>query len=64
MENLKKMKEIIGSERYDTLNIITGTLLSDAILFMKKLGVLKEFLEDKNEISHVMINSIIENRKK
>ena len=31
---------------------------------MKKIGVLEEFLENKNEISHMLINSILENREK
>lgn len=59
-----KMKETIGKKNYDTLNIISGTLLSDAVIFMKKIGVLEEFLENKNEISHMLINSILENREK
>ena len=59
-----KMKGTLGEKRYDTLNIISGTLLSDAVIFMKKIGVLEEFLENKNEISHMLINSVLENRKK
>jgi len=59
-----KMKEVLGKKRYDILNIISGTLLSDAVIFMKKIGVLEEFLEDKNEISHILINSVLENREK
>ena len=58
-----KMKETIGKKNYDTLNIISGTLLSDAVVFMKKMGVLEEFLMDKNEISHMLINSFLKNRK-
>jgi len=62
-EHFVHMKESLGEKRYDTLNIISGTLLSDAIIFMKKIGILEEFQEDKNEISHMLINCILENRK-
>ncbi len=56
------MKDMLGNKIYDSLNVITGTLLSDAVVFMKNLGVLNEFLENKNIISHQMINSILEDR--
>jgi len=62
-EDFVHMKESLGEKRYDALNIVSGTLLSDAIIFMKKIGILEEFLKDKNVISHVLINSILENRK-
>ena len=62
-EDFVHMKEGLGEKRYDALNIVSGTLLSDAIIFMKKIGILEEFLKDKNVISHVLINSILENRK-
>lgn len=57
-----EMKETLGKEKYDLLNIISGTLLSDAIVFMKKMGVLEEFLGDKNEISNLLITKILKNR--
>ncbi len=57
-----KMKEVLGKNRYDTLNIISGTLLSDAVILMKKIGVLEEFLENKDEISHMLINSVLGKR--
>ena len=63
-KGFSKMRKILGEKRYDALNIISATLLSDAIVFMKKIGILEEFLEDKNEISHMLINSILENREK
>ena len=59
-----KMKKTLGEKKYDVLNVISGTLLSDAVIFMKKIGVLEEFLEDKNEVSHMLINSVLESRKK
>ena len=59
-----KMKKTLGEKKYDVLNIISGTLLSDAVIFMKKIGVLEEFLEDKNELSHMLIDSVLESRKK
>ena len=63
-KDFNKMKDVLGDERYDILNIVTGTLLSDAVVFMKDLGVLDEFLENKNIVSHQMISSILENRNK
>ena len=57
-----KMKEMLG-DKYDLLNIITGTLFSDAIVFMKKIGVLEEFLEDKNDISRILIKKTLKHRK-
>jgi len=62
-EQFIRMKESLGDKRYDILSIISGTLLSDAIIFMKKIGILEEFQEDKNEISHMLIKGILENRK-
>ena len=56
------MKKTLGDERYDVLNIITGTLLSDAVVFMNKLGVLDEFRKDKNQISNEVINGILRHR--
>jgi len=62
--NIKKgfydMKETLGQSKYDILNIVTGTLFHDAVLFMNRLGVLEEFLEDKNEFSHNLVNSFLE----
>ena len=53
------MKDAIGTKNYDMMNIITGTLFNDAVKFMKKIGILEEFLVDKNEVSRCYIESIL-----
>lgn len=63
-QEFNKMKKILGKENYDILNILSGTLLSDAIFFMKKVGILEEFLEDKNEISRFFVSRILKIEKK
>lgn len=57
------MKKTIGVKNYDIMNIITGTLLHDAVIFMKKVGILEEFLEDKNDAAHYYIESILNMEK-
>ena len=54
-----EMKKNIGEKNYDLMNIITGTLFHDAVIFMKKVGILEEFLEDKNKASHIYIENIL-----
>ncbi len=63
-KGFSKMRKTLGEKKCDALDIISALLFHDAVIFMKKIGVLEEFLENKNEISRMVINSILENRKK
>ena len=58
-EKFENMKKMLGEEAYDTLNIVSGTLLYQTIHFMKKLGLLEEFLKDKNKISRFLVERIL-----
>lgn len=58
-----EMKGILGEKKYDTLNIITGTLLHQAIHFMDRVGILEEFLEDKNSVSQLLIKQMLKLKK-
>lgn len=59
MINLNKIKEIIGEEKIDYLHIMSATLLTQAIKFIHKLGLLEEFLQDKNESSNLLVKAML-----
>ncbi len=63
-KGFNKMRKTLGEKKCDALDIISAILFSDAVILMKKIGVLEEFLENKNEISRMVINSILEDREK
>lgn len=56
---LEETKTLIGEEGFNTLHIIGTTLLGQAVKFMQKVGILEEFLEDKNDLSRMLINSLL-----
>ena len=59
-EGFYKMKDRLGTEKYDIMSIMVGTLFRDAVILMKKVGILEEFLEGKNELSRAIIDGILE----
>ena len=59
-EGFYKMKERLWTEKHDIMTIMVGTLFRDVVSFMKKVGILEEFLEGKNELSRAIIDGILE----
>ena len=60
---MNEMRKEIGNVNCDVFGVISGALLYEAVCFIKKIGVLEEFLEDKDDVSRMYINAVLEIKK-